>query len=59
MAGGGCGLALKEELILFHHTLELTDQFSLARHASLYVECVEHWRKVCRLIVNCPSMLHC
>ena len=48
MAGGGVGVAVREELILMHAVLEMgsgTDANSLRRFAPLFVECVERWRK--------------
>lgn len=47
MAGGGIGVAVKEELILMHCVLEMAnaDAASLRRFAPLFVECVERWRK--------------
>ena len=47
MAGGGVGVAVKEELILMHCVLEMgpgTDASSLRRFAPLFVESVEKWR---------------
>ncbi len=47
MAGGGVGVAVKEELILMHCVLEMgpgTDAAGLRRFAPLFVECVERWR---------------
>lgn len=47
MAGGGVGVAVKEELILMHCVLEMgpgTDAAALRRFAPLFVECVEKWR---------------
>ncbi len=47
MAGGGVGVAVKEELILMHCVLEMgmgTDVSALRRFAPLFVECVEKWR---------------
>ncbi len=48
MAGGGVGVAPKEELILMHCVLEMgvgTDPQALRRFAPLFVEAVEKWRK--------------
>ena len=48
MAGGGAGVAPREELILMHCVLEMgvgTDPQSLRRFAPLFVEAVEKWRK--------------
>jgi hypothetical protein len=49
MAGGGVGVAVKEELILIHCTIDMehADRDSLRRFAPLYVETVEKWRKEC------------
>lgn len=47
MAGGGIGVAVKEELILMHCVLEMgagADTSSLRRFAPLFVEAVEKWR---------------
>jgi hypothetical protein len=49
MAGGGVGVAPKEELILIHCTLDMEHAVSsaLRAFAPLYVETVEKWRKIC------------
>lgn len=49
MAGGGVGVAVKEELILIHCTLDMEHAVSsaLRAFAPLYVETVEKWRKIC------------
>ena len=47
MAGGGIGVAVREELILMHTVLEMSsaaDPNSLRRFAPLFVEAVEKWR---------------
>ncbi len=48
MAGGGVGVAVKEELILLHCTLEMAHALpsALRAFAPLYVETVEKWRKI-------------
>jgi len=50
MAGGGCGVAVREELILLHCTLEMAHALpnALREFAPLYVETVEKWRKICK-----------
>lgn len=50
MAGGGAGVAVKEELILLHSTVEMQHAYSTAlkSFAPLYVETVEKWRKICQ-----------
>jgi hypothetical protein len=50
MAGGGVGVAVKEELILMHCVIDMAYAVpSLLRaFAPLYVETVERWRKICR-----------
>ena len=50
MAGGGVGVAVKEELILIHCVIDMAHAVpSLLRaFAPLYVETVEKWRTVCR-----------
>jgi len=48
MAGGGIGVAVKEELILMHCVLEMglgADASALRRFAPIFVEAVEKWRK--------------
>lgn len=48
MAGGGVGVAVKEELILMHCVVEMgigTDSSALRRFAPLFVESVEKWRE--------------
>lgn len=49
MAGGGVGVAVKEELILIHCTIDMEHALSsaLRSFAPLYVETVEKWRKIC------------
>lgn len=49
MAGGGCGVAVQEELILIHCTIDMAHAVpsALRAFAPLYVETVEKWRKVC------------
>lgn len=47
MAGGGVGVALKEELILMHCVIDMglgVDAAALRRFAPLFVETVERWR---------------
>jgi len=49
MAGGGVGVAVKEELILLHCVLDMglgVDASALRRFAPLFVETVEKWRKI-------------
>lgn len=50
MAGGGCGVAVQEELILMHCTIDMEYAVSsaLRAFAPLYVETVEKWRRICR-----------
>jgi hypothetical protein len=55
MAGGGIGVAPKEELILMHCVLDMglgVDANALRRFAPLFVETVEKWRsmvgKICK-----------
>lgn len=50
MAGGGCGVAVKEELILIHITLDMEYAVPAALRsiAPLYVETVERWRTIVR-----------
>src|SRR6188474_1594116 len=50
MAGGGVGVAVKEELILIHCTIDMEHAVSsaLRAFAPLYVETVEKWRKICQ-----------
>lgn len=49
MAGGGVGVAVKEELILMHCTIDMEHAVSsaLRAFAPLYVETIEKWRKIC------------
>lgn len=50
MAGGGVGVAIQEELILVHATLEMEHALSsaLRAYAPVFVEMVEKWRKTCQ-----------
>jgi hypothetical protein len=52
MAGGGVGVAVKEELILIHCTIDMEHAVSsaLRAFAPLYVQTVEEWRKKCQEI---------
>jgi hypothetical protein len=55
MAGGGVGVAVKEELILMHCYLEMgpaTIAQALRNFASLFVETVEKWRQIVTKILN-------
>ncbi len=54
MAGGGIGVATKEELILMHCVLEMTsaDPSTLRRFAPIFVESVEKWREIAQKIVE-------
>ncbi|MBX9744208.1 MAG: CesT family type III secretion system chaperone [Chlamydiales bacterium] len=49
MAGGGIGVATKEELVLMHCVLDMglgAAVNALARFAALFVETVEKWREI-------------
>lgn len=49
MAGGGVGVAPKEELILMHCVIDMglgVDAVALRRFAPLFVETVEKWREI-------------
>jgi Tir chaperone protein (CesT). len=49
MAGGGVGIAIKEELILMHCVIDMglgVDVNALRRFAPLFVETVEKWREI-------------
>ncbi len=50
MAGGGCGVAVNEELILVHSTIDMEHAVSsaLRAYAPIFVEMVEKWRKTCQ-----------
>ena len=50
MAGGGVGVATKEELILVHSTLDMEHAVSsaLRAYAPIFLEMVERWRKICK-----------
>jgi len=55
MAGGGIGVAVKEELILMHCVLDMglgVDESALRRFAPLFVETVERWREIATKICN-------
>ncbi len=54
MAGGGVGVAVAEELILVHSTLDMEHALSsaLRAYAPIFVEMVEKWRKTCQEIVE-------
>ena len=50
MAGGGVGVAVNEELILVHSTIDMEHALSsaLRAYAPIFVEMVEKWRKICQ-----------
>lgn len=55
MAGGGVGVAVKEELVLMHCILEMgagTDASALRRFAPLFVQSVEDLREIAKSIVE-------
>ncbi|MBS0585380.1 MAG: CesT family type III secretion system chaperone [Verrucomicrobia bacterium] len=54
MAGGGIGVATKEELILMHCVLEMAtaDASTLRRFAPIFVEAVERWRDIAQKIIE-------
>ena len=54
MAGGGVGVAVKEELILLHCVIDMAYAATtlLRAFAPLFVETVEKWRKVCKDILE-------
>lgn len=54
MAGGGVGVAVAEELILVHSTLDMEHAVGsvLRAYAPIFVEMVEKWRKSCQEIVE-------
>jgi len=54
MAGGGVGVAPKEELILMHCVIDMglgVDAAALRRFAALFVETVEKWREIVNKII--------
>ena len=55
MAGGGIGVATKEELILMHCVIDMglgVDAQALRRFAPLFVETVEKWREIVAKILR-------
>ncbi len=54
MAGGGVGVAVKEELILMHCVLDMehASAQALRAFAPLYVETVEKWRKIAKAVME-------
>lgn len=50
MAGGGVGVAVDEELILAHCTIDMSHAVgsALRAFAPIYVEMIEKWRKACQ-----------
>ena len=54
MAGGGVGVAVKEELILVHATLDMEHALpaALRGYAPIFLEMVERWRKTCKEILE-------
>ena len=55
MAGGGVGVAVREELILMHCVLEMgagTESSALRRFAPLFVEAVEKWRGKAKAVME-------
>lgn len=54
MAGGGVGVAVNEELVLVHSTIEMEHALpsALGNYTPLFVEMVEKWRKICQEIIE-------
>lgn len=54
MAGGGAGVAVKEELILMHCVLDMEHAAAqaLRAFAPMYVETVEKWRKIVKAVMD-------
>jgi len=54
IAGGGVGVAVQEELILVHSTIDMEHAVSsaLRAYAPIFVEMVEKWRKTCQEVVE-------
>lgn len=54
MAGGGVGVAVNEELILVHSTVDMEHALpsALRNYAPIFVEMVEKWRKICQEIAE-------
>ncbi|MDF2576517.1 MAG: hypothetical protein K0S74_1 [Chlamydiales bacterium] len=54
MAGGGVGVAVQEELILIHCTIDMAHAISsaLRAFAPLFVETVEKWRKIVNDVIE-------
>jgi len=54
MAGGGVGVAVNEELILVHSTIDMEHAVSsaLRAYAPIFVEMVEKWRKTCQEVAE-------
>jgi len=54
MAGGGVGVAVEEELILLHCTIDTAYAIpsALRAFAPLYVETVERWRKIAEEVLS-------
>ncbi len=50
MAGGGVGVATKEELILVHSTIPMEHAVAsaLRAYAPIFLEMVERWRTICK-----------
>ena len=50
MAGGGVGVATKEELILVHSTITMEHAVTsaLRAYAPIFLEMVERWRTICK-----------
>lgn len=53
VAGGGIGVAVQEELVLVHATVDMEHALpsALRTYAPVFVEMVEKWRKTCEDIV--------
>jgi hypothetical protein len=54
MAGGGVGVAVNEELILVHSTIDMEHAVpaTLRNYAPVFVEMVEKWRKTCQEVAE-------
>ncbi len=60
MAGGGVGIAVKEERILFHASLNMinADSLKLKQFTPLFKETVEKWREKCRDLIRSDYKEH-
>lgn len=52
MLGGGAGMSRKEDLVLIHTTVDMKDQYSLAKKLFIFVSIVEKWQDEVKAVLS-------